>query len=291
MARYASAGKAAGWPWTDDPDADTLPGMTVREGPGLGAGYVWDNAMLEARRRLGLLEQLYDPGTIRNLDTLGVRPGWSCLEVAGGAGSITRLLCDRVGPGGRVVSVDLDTRFLEEIEAANLEVVCCDILGDGLPEGDFDLVHVRALLMHLRERDQLLNAVAAAVRPGGWLLIEEADIYAMEALATGVVADVWGIVLPALAPAGLDCCFGRLLPSLLRAQGLQDVACHMDNFLYPGGSTGAQFLQVTLEQVVAKVPFSPADRAVIDAAIAELDDPDRWFPPIGMVAAWGRRPV
>lgn len=263
--------------------------MTAEE-TGLAAGYVWDNAMVEARRRLGLLEQLYDPGTIRNLDALGVMPGWSCLEVAGGGGSITRVLCERVGPTGRVVSVDLDTRFLEEIEAPNLEVVRRDILGDGLPEGEFDLVHVRALLMHLHERDQLLNAVAAAVRPGGWLMIEEADIYAVEALATGAFAAVWGVMLPALAPAGLDCRFARQLPYLLRAEGLQDVTCHLDNFLYPGGSIGAQFLQVTFEQAVEKVPFSPGDRAVIDAAIAELGDPDRWFPAVGMVSAWGHRP-
>ncbi|MGH9034136.1 MAG: methyltransferase domain-containing protein [Acidimicrobiia bacterium] len=260
------------------------------EGKGLAPGYVWDNAMVEARRRLGLLEQLYDPGTIRNLDALGVTPGWSCLEVAGGGGSITRLLCDRVGPNGRVVSVDLDTRFLEEIEAPNLEVVRRDILADGLPEGDFDLVHVRALLMHLHERDQVLKTVAAAVRPGGWLLIEEADVYAIEALGTGAVAAVLNIMMPALAPAGLDLRFARRLPGLLRAEGLQDVTCHLDNFLYPGGSTGAQFLQITFEQVAEKVPLGADERAVIDAAIAELDDPDRWFPPVGMVAAWGRRP-
>jgi SAM-dependent methyltransferase len=263
--------------------------MTADE-TGLAAGYVWDNAMAEARRRLGLLEQLYDPGTIRNLDALGVTPGWSCLEVAGGGGSITRLLCDRVGPTGRVISVDLDTRFLEEIEASNLEVVRRDVLGEGLPEGDFDLVHVRALLMHLHERDRLLKALVGAVQPGGWLLIEEADIYAAEALTTGALAEVWGIVVPALAPAGLDLRFARQLPYRLRAEGLQDVTCHLDNFLYPGGSTGAQFLQITLEQAAEKVPFSPGDRAVIDAAVAELNDPDRWFPPVGMVAAWGRRP-
>jgi SAM-dependent methyltransferase len=263
--------------------------MSVEE-TGLAVGYVWDNAMAEARHRLRLLERLYDPGTLRCLGALEVGPGWSCLEVAGGGGSIARELCGRVGPTGRVVAVDLDTRFLEEIEEPNLEVVRCDVLLDGLPEGEFDLVHVRALLMHLHQRDQLLRALAGAVRPGGWLLIEEADVYAAQALGTGAFAAVWDIVLPALAPAGLDCRFGRRLPQRLRAEGFLDVTCHLDNFLYPGGSTGAQFLQVTLRQAMEKVPFSPADRATIDAAIAELDDPDRWFPPVGMVAAWGRHP-
>jgi SAM-dependent methyltransferase len=260
------------------------------DGKGLAAGYVWDNAMVEARERLGVLEQTYDRGTLRCLDAVGVGTGWSCLEVAGGGGSITRVLCDRVGPTGRVVSVDLDTRFLEEIEAPNLEVVRRDIVVDGLPEGDFDLVHVRALLMHLHERDQLLKAVGGAVQPGGWLLIEEADVYAVEALGTGAFAAAWDIVLPALAPAGLNPRFARQLPRLLRAEGFLDVTCQMDDFLYRGGSPEARFLQMSLEQAAEKVPFGPDDRAVIDAAIAELDDPDGWFPPFGMVAAWGRRP-
>ena len=260
------------------------------EDTGLAAGYVWDNAMEEARQRLGLLEQIYDRGTLPCLDAVGVGPGWSCLEVAGGGGSITRELCARVGPTGRVVSVDLDTRFLEEIEAPNLEVVSRDIVAHGLPEGGFDLVHVRALLMHLHERDQLLKMLAGAVRPGGWLLIEEPDLYAVEALATDAFAAVWPVAIGALAPAGLEPRFGRRLPGLLRAQGFLDVTCEMDNFLYPGGSPAARFLQMTLEQAAEKVSFSPEDQAVIDAAIAELDDPDRWFPPVGMVAAWGRRP-
>jgi hypothetical protein len=48
---------------------------------------------------------------------------------------------------------------------------------------------------------------------------------------------------------------------------------------------------ITLVQAKEKVRFSSEDQAVIDATIAELDDPDRWFPPVGMTAAWGRRPA
>ncbi len=268
---------------------NNLRGMTS-DATNLAPGYVWDNAMAEARRRLGLLEQTYDRGTIRNLDEVGIEPGWSCLEVAGGAGSITRLLCERVGPAGRVVSVDLDTRFLDEIDAPNLEVVRRDVLVDGLPDGEFDVVHMRDLLMHLHQREQLLKVVAGAVRPGGWLLLEEVDIYLLNELATGAYATVWDIVLPALAPAGLDGRFARRLPFLLRAEGFIDVGCQIDAYLYPGGSPPARFMQITLEQAQEKVAFGAAERAVIEATIAELDDRDRWFPPVAMVGAWGRRP-
>ncbi|MGH8922388.1 MAG: SAM-dependent methyltransferase, partial [Actinomycetes bacterium] len=89
--------------------------------------YSLDNGWEHARHRLELLEQIYDAGTIRRLDSLGVGAGWRCLEVGAGGGSITRWLCDRVGPGGRVLAIDLDTRFVEQLDDENLDVCCMDL--------------------------------------------------------------------------------------------------------------------------------------------------------------------
>jgi hypothetical protein len=52
------------------------------------SNYVFDDAWLEERSRLGSLEAALDPGTIRHLTSLGVGPGWNCLEAGAGAGSI-----------------------------------------------------------------------------------------------------------------------------------------------------------------------------------------------------------
>jgi SAM-dependent methyltransferase len=95
--------------------------------------YTLDNGWDEARRRLRLLEQCYDPGTIRQLRALGVMPGWRCLELGAGGGSITQFLCREVGPDGRVTAVDIDTRFLDEVNAANLDVLRLDVSADKLP--------------------------------------------------------------------------------------------------------------------------------------------------------------
>ena len=118
----------------------------------------------EERRRLELLEQCLDPMTTRSLDAIGVKPGWRCLELGGGGGSVTRMLCDRVGPDGRVAAVDLDTRFLDEIEADNLDVLSQNVLTDGIPGDAYDLVHARLLLMHLPTREKFVGDMAAAVR-------------------------------------------------------------------------------------------------------------------------------
>lgn len=63
------------------------------------------------RRRLTLLEDRYDPGTIRRGVDIGIARDWSWLEAGAGAGSIARWLAHRVGPTGRVVAIDLDIHF------------------------------------------------------------------------------------------------------------------------------------------------------------------------------------
>jgi ubiquinone/menaquinone biosynthesis C-methylase UbiE len=63
-----------------------------------------------------------DPATIEYLAKIGVAPGWHCLEIGAGAGSITEWLCQRVGSSGRVVATDINTCFLEELNFAHLEI-------------------------------------------------------------------------------------------------------------------------------------------------------------------------
>lgn len=106
--------------------------------------YGFDPSWSDERRRLALIERVYDPPTISRLRELGVGAGWRCLDVGAGGGSIARWLRDQVGPDGQVVAVDLDTRFFDEepgIEARRL-----DILIDDLEQDSYDLVHCRLLL-------------------------------------------------------------------------------------------------------------------------------------------------
>jgi hypothetical protein len=80
--------------------------------------------------RLGLLEQLFDPASRRRRDL--VRPGWRCLVVGAGRGSIAAWLAEQVGPSGRVVATDIDVTYLERLDLPNLEVRRHNILDDPL---------------------------------------------------------------------------------------------------------------------------------------------------------------
>ena len=97
------------------------------------SGYTWDNAMVEGRRRLSLLETCLDPSTLRHLDAIGVRAGWHCFELGAGGGSICERLCERVGATGHVCAMDIDARFLRTLPYANLEAREENVLDAALP--------------------------------------------------------------------------------------------------------------------------------------------------------------
>ncbi len=251
--------------------------------------YVFDNAWEHARRRLTLLEQCYDAGTIRRLQALGVQPGWRCLEAGAGAGSVTRWLCSRVGPTGRVLAVDLDTRFLHERDEPNLDVQRVDLRIDEPPRAAFDLVHARALLMHIPQREQILDALVAALRPGGVLLLEEADHFPVPAADTALYREVFEAFLNSAVRAGMAKDWARHLPIELHRRGLRDVQADCEAPLFEGGSVGADFWRLTVSQARDLVVAEGISPQRLDEWDRRLGEPGRWFPGLAMVAAWGRR--
>jgi ubiquinone/menaquinone biosynthesis C-methylase UbiE len=187
--------------------------------------YALDPSWYAERDRLTSLTGLYDATTIGICEQLGLGGGWRCAEIGAGTGSVAELLADRVGASGRVVAVDLDTRFLEPLHSESLEVRRLDVTTESLPEGAFDLVHARLLLEHLPQRDDVLTGLVRALAPGGWLVLEDFD------WSTSTVVDPPSPVLTRVADAcraafarhGYDAQYGRRLPRALRSAGLVDV--------------------------------------------------------------------
>ena len=138
--------------------------------------YVFDQAWQKERDRLSALESLYRrrvppvAGRSRRRGRMAV-PGGRLLA----RGGIALWLADRVGETGHVLATDLDTRFLDGHGRANLEVRTHNIVTDPLDEAAFDVIHARAVVEHVADREQVLKRLVAALRPGGWLLIEEVD--------------------------------------------------------------------------------------------------------------------
>ena len=246
--------------------------------------------------RLDLLEQIYDPVS-RERRAL-VQPGWRCLEVGAGRGSMAVWLSTQVGPTGHVVATDVDTRYLSRLELSNLEVVEHNILEDpldALEPGSFDLVCSRLMLFHLQGRqEQAIRQMAACLRPGGWLLDEDADWATAGAPVDPAHpsyddyqrvwrdGDWWTV-------RGYDKTFGRQLPTLFERCGLQDIRAEASSEVVRGGSPWPTWWIPTLEVIDELGGADEASRREVAVMTAALADPTLWVHREVLHACWGRR--
>jgi SAM-dependent methyltransferase len=249
------------------------------------------------RERLVLLTQFADPITTHRLTDLGVGPGWRCLDVGAGDGSVARWLAGRVGRDGHVVATDLNPRFLGGHGLPNLEVRRHNILEDDLEAAHYDLVHCRALLMHLPDPIRALRRLANAVRPGGWLLVEEAGGHQSFGAADPGHSRAAGFdrssrtLWAALQATGtMDLDFGRRLPALFEDLGVRDLGHEGVTSIARGGDPMARFNLMTdellRERFVAAGVLTEED---FDALERAYDDPSFWFVGLTLFGAWGRR--
>jgi SAM-dependent methyltransferase len=250
-----------------------------------------DGAEELERARLALLEQFFDPQTVRQLDAIGVGDGWRCLDVGAGAGSATRLLAARVGDAGSVLAVDLDVRLLEPLAGDRVEVRSHDLLGEPLPEAAFDLVHVRNLLMHLPCRLDALRRLLAAVRPGGWLAACEPDFSALAVSPPSAAWDrAWSLFCDTVVAGGWDPGYGSRLLSDLEALDLADLQAEVVTHYVRGGSVPARLFAGTLERLGGRMLALAAADQDIAAAQRLLRDPSVTYRPPTITTAWARRP-
>ena len=257
--------------------------------------YALTNAWQEARQRLALLESELDPATRRRLLAMGVGPGWHCLEVGVGGGSIAHWLCQAVGPSGRVVATDIDTRLAAVDATPALELLQHDLTREPLPAAQFDLVHTRWLLHHLPDLDAAVERLVGALRPGGLLLIEEPDFYPVHAQHCGspplYARFMDALTRAVVAATGRDCYWARGLPTLLANHGLGNIQSAAEVAVLRGGGPLARFYQLSGRQARQHVlDAGLINAADYDAALALLDDPHLWAFGACTVAAWGRRP-
>jgi SAM-dependent methyltransferase len=257
--------------------------------------YTLDNAWQEARERIAMGERVLDPGTIRHLTARGVGAGWRCLEVGGGGGSITEWLCQRVGPGGRVVATDIDPRFLAALSYPTLEVRQHNIASDALEARAFDLIHTRNVLVHVPDREAVLRRLVAALKPGGWLLAEEADFVTLAPVAgtpeaAALFERVTAAILPAAAARGMDVGYGRRLEPALRDAGLVETGAEGRSFIYWGGTPGGEYHRLAWAQLRGLVVGPALTDAEMDRMLALLQEPAFACQSPLFVAAWGRRP-
>jgi SAM-dependent methyltransferase len=257
--------------------------------------YLLPNSDPETSSRFEALSDVFDDVSIHHLIKSGVTTGWHCLEVGAGGGSVAIWLADHIGPSGYVLATDIDPRFLESLRLPNVEVWRHDVAVDALPHGAFDLVHSRLVLHHLPLREKALQSMISALKPGGWILVEDHDSMSMppdpsasageKLLKTQLAA--WKV----LDDGGVNRGYGRQLFGRLRAYGLIDCGAEARAFMWHPGSAGIAILRANFEQLrEAMISRNYITEQEFEQDVVRLDDPNFMVPSGILWSAWGRRP-
>jgi SAM-dependent methyltransferase len=257
--------------------------------------YLLDNQQDEAGQRLAALATLFDGSTFRHLSALGLGPGRRVWEVGAGGPTVADWLARQTAPDGEVLATDLDTsRIAGPTPRPNLRVLRHDVGVDPPPEGPFDLVHARLVLVHVPQRDQALAAMVSVLRPGGHLVVEEADPALQPLLCleeSGPAEELANRLKAAfrqlMAERRVDLAYGRTLPRRLREAGLVDVRA--DAWFPISGPACVALERATIQQIRDRLLTAGlATAEEIEQHLANLPALDLATSP--MITAWGRKP-
>ena len=135
----------------------------------------------EGKRRLDLLARTMAPNTEALLARAGLRAGMRCIDLGCGGGHVSRYLAECVGAGGLVIGLDIDDI---KLKAARQDCALAGLRQLEFRAGSvtqwsepatYDLVYGRFILSHIRTPAAVVDSMAAALRPGGILVVEDVD--------------------------------------------------------------------------------------------------------------------
>jgi ubiquinone/menaquinone biosynthesis C-methylase UbiE len=253
--------------------------------------------------RSGEIERLHTqgaamaPDTGVMLDRIGVRDGWQCLDIGCGPRGITDLLGERVGPGGRVVGLDMNERFLAHARAhapANVEFRQGDAFGSDLPAGTFDLVHMRFVGSTAGDPERLLAEAMRLARPGGVVAMQEPDVATLHCHPPHPAwARLKEALLGAFASVGADLQLARKLYLMARQAGLQDVQFRPFVIGVRASDPMVDYLPATVESLRATVlRLGLLSAEELDLTLSQcrehLHHPDTSFTLYTVAQVWGR---
>jgi SAM-dependent methyltransferase len=162
----------------------------------------------------GLRDDVYRRPLATALLRLGLGPGWRCADVGAGGGDVSVALAEMVGRDGRVYAIDSDPLARDEVAraaAAHAQVIALTQAGEdlSLPE-EVDLAFCRFLLLHVHDPAVVVGRMAAAVKPGAWVV-------AQEPITSAGRIDGRPMSMPDARHPDI----GAFLPSLVRQAGLE----------------------------------------------------------------------
>ncbi|HEY0936603.1 MAG TPA: class I SAM-dependent methyltransferase [Trebonia sp.] len=157
----------------------------------------------------------------------GIRPGMRVLDLGCGAGDVSFVVADMVGPSGSVVGVD---RSREALDRARFRAGQRGLsrvrfeegdLHEPAPGGPFDAIVERLVLMWAPDPAALLRQQATVLRPGGLVVPVEVDVSTIRWLPdTPFTTQIRSWLVEAFAKAGIST-LGPRLRAVVQEAGLR----------------------------------------------------------------------
>lgn len=227
--------------------------------------------------RLQILARDRWPDTAALFDRAGLTPGMNAIDLGCGGGNVTLEIAAVVAPA-QVIGIDMDdmklalareaaaTRGLDNVQFKAMN------LNNWHERAAYDVVYTRFVLQHLSQPVEMLRRMWEAVRPGGVLIVEDADFdgWACHPSTPGfefftrTYAEV-------IRRSGGDHALGRKLYAQFLQAGIDRPEINAIQPVYTEGE--AKFLPWTTLDATADliVELSIASRDEVEAALIDLD--------------------
>lgn len=265
--------------------------------------YVLGRTSAEARR-LQLQGGVLAAHSAHLLRLAGITAGMRVLDVGCGAGEVSVLLAELVGPDGAVVGVDVNPAVLEvagaraaEAGLENVSFVEADLAGLRLDE-PFDALVGRLILLHLKEPAATVRALSGLVRSGGVVSFQEFSMTRARSVPpVPLVTRIRDWIMGVYRATGSDPDLGERVASILGEAGLTVEGAAAAGLAGTAGSVMPEYWTATLRSLLPMVlAHGQATEAEVDIdTVAERITRELeaagavlWLPE--MAAAWARVP-
>ena len=231
---------------------------------------------LEGRRQeaafLATRAQLRLDGFIPLLQRNHFPPEGKILEVGCAQGLRTQLMAEHF-PEAQIFGIDRSDELLAEAQklkrTKNVSYQKADVYELPFPEASFDFIYVRLVFMHLENPMKALQNLKRVLRPGGKILIEDADRDCMFfEPSPQSFKPFWEKVKEGQRRLGGDPNVGRKLAPYLKLLNMKDVQVEVQNIF--GTGPEIRFLTETLLPSL-NIYLKPEDRKEGKKAIQDLE--------------------
>jgi ubiquinone/menaquinone biosynthesis C-methylase UbiE len=247
--------------------------------------------------RLQLLEKYLDPITKDALLSAGLSSGSKVLEIGPGAGSMMRWMAEQVGPTGHITGLDINPRFLRELDLPNASLVNGDILDPPKELGSFDIIYSRYVMLHLPDPVEVLRVIYSLLVPGGKAVTIDPDLRTLAAVdpthpKTVVMDHYRDTAIEVFSSAGImDLLYGPKAAADYVEAGFTNIAATGTSWMMHCATPELTHFPASVDPTEATInAYAPEVQVDFDAVRETYNDPDMMLTSSIEVITTGTRP-